>query len=147
MKLASLREGGRDGTLVVVDQTGNYAKPVPRIAATLQQAIESWDRLEAQLKAAYQVLNDDCGQGFKLDPDRLAAPLPRTYQWLDGSAYLSHVERVRKAWGAELPEQLLSDPLMYQGGGDSLLGPTVTKCVSACWMSMGTRSLATLNMR
>ena len=129
MKLATLREGGRDGTLVVVDRSLNRAMPVPQIVDTLQHAIESWDRVAPQLEAAYENLNEDEREGFQLDSHELASPLPRTYQWLDGSAYLSHVERVRKARGAELPERLLTDPLMYQGGGDTLLGPRDPICL------------------
>lgn len=130
MKLASIDQGGRDGTLVVVTANGQRAQAVPDIAATLQQALENWETAAPQLSAVYRALNDTPGSGFELLPDRLLAPLPRTYQWLDGSAYLSHVERVRKARGAELPEQLLSDPLMYQGGGDSLLGPRQAICLA-----------------
>lgn len=123
MKLASLKKGGRDGSLIVVDRELSRAIEVPEIATTLQTVLEDWNRLAPQLTKVYQALNDDKTLGFELDMDQLAAPLPRTYQWLDGSAYLPHVERVRKARGSSLPDQLLSDPLMYQGGGDSLLGP------------------------
>ncbi|MEZ5524123.1 MAG: fumarylacetoacetate hydrolase family protein [Pseudomonadales bacterium] len=123
MKLASLKQGGRDGTLVVVSRNLSRAVIVDDVAAHLQGVLESWHSLAPQLADIYQALN--CGKikGFELDAAQLAAPLPRTYQWLDGSAYLPHVELVRKARGSELPEQLLTDPLMYQGGGDSLLGP------------------------
>ena len=129
VKLASLRRGGRDGTLVVVNRRLTRAVPVPQIADTLQQALESWDRCAAQLEAVYAKLNTEEGEGFELDSLELVSPLPRTYQWLDGSAYLSHVKRVRKARGAELPENLLTDPLMYQGGGDSLMGPCDPVCL------------------
>ncbi len=122
MKLASLK-GGRDGTLIVVDRALSSAVQVSRIALTLQQSLENWASAAPLLESVYQDLNEGEEQGFPFDADKLAAPLPRTYQWLDGSAYLTHVERVRKARGAELPEQLLTDPLMYQGGGDTLLGP------------------------
>ena len=128
MKLASLREG-RDGVLLVVDRALGRATAVTDIAPTLQRALEDWDRVAPRLDGVYAALNDGGEQGFALDPDELAAPLPRTYQWLDGSAYLTHVERVRKARGAELPEQLLTDPLMYQGGGDTLLGPRDPMCL------------------
>jgi fumarylacetoacetate (FAA) hydrolase len=129
MKLASLREGGRDGTLIVVDRALNRAVRVPDIAATLQQALEDWECVAPRFESVYISLNQARENGFLLKAERLAAPLPRTYQWLDGSAYLSHVERVRKARGAELPEQLLTDPLMCQGGGDTLLGPHDPMCL------------------
>jgi len=123
MKLASLEKGGRDGTLIVVNRELTRAVNVPQIATTLQTVLEDWHRLAPQLAKVYQALNDDNTVGFELDCNQLSAPLPRTYQWLDGSAYLPHVERVRKARGSSLPDQLLTDPLMYQGAGDSLLGP------------------------
>jgi fumarylacetoacetate (FAA) hydrolase len=126
MKLASLKQGGRDGTLVVVSRDLSRAVIVDNVAAHLQGVLESWHSLAPQLADLYQALNYGKIKGFELDAAQLAAPLPRTYQWLDGSAYLPHVERVRKARGSELPEQLLTDPLMYQGGGDSLLGPRDT---------------------
>jgi len=123
MKLASLNQGGRDGTLIVVNRELSRAIEVPEIAANLQTVLENWNQLAPQLAKIYQSLNAGEILGFELELQQLAAPLPRTYQWLDGSAYLPHVERVRKARGSSLPEQLLTDPLMYQGGGDSLLGP------------------------
>ena len=123
MKLASLKQGGRDGTLIVVDRDLHRALEVPGIAATLQQALDDWDTCAPALERIYQGLNRDPGSGFELAIKSLASPLPRAYQWLDGSAYLVHVERVRKARGAELPAALLSDPLMYQGGSDGFLGP------------------------
>lgn len=123
MKLASLEKGGRDGTLIVVDRGLTRGIEVPEIAATLQTVLENWNQLAPQLAKTYQNLNNNQTLGFTLDMKQLAAPLPRTYQWLDGSAYLPHVERVRKARGSSLPDQLLTDPLMYQGGGDTLLGP------------------------
>ncbi|MEA2080468.1 MAG: fumarylacetoacetate hydrolase family protein [Pseudomonadota bacterium] len=130
MKLATLKEGGRDGTLLVVDRTGTRAIRVPQLAATLQLAMENWEGIAAQLNEVYHGLNDDEHRGFPVETSKLAAPLPRTFQWLDGSAYLSHVERVRKARGAELPDQLLTDPLMYQGAGDTLLGPRDPICLA-----------------
>lgn len=123
MKLASLKSGGRDGTLVVVDRSGTRYRAVPEIAATLQAALEDWWRVSRRLEDACRALNDDPRGASRLEPAALAAVLPRSYQWLDGSAYLSHVERVRRARGASMPESLLTDPLMYQGGADALLAP------------------------
>ncbi len=122
MKLATLKNKHRDGSLVVVNRELSRARLVPEIAPTLQTALDHWQETEPQLQQIYQSLNDDSGNGIPFNPNNVAAPLPRAFQWLDGSAYLSHVERVRKARGAELPDSLLTDPLMYQGGSDSLLG-------------------------
>jgi fumarylacetoacetate (FAA) hydrolase len=122
MKLATLKTGDQDGILVVVNRDLTKAKLVPHIALTLQAALDNWNEVEPELQKTYQLINegeDDC---FPFDPYRIAAPLPRAYQWLDGSAYLSHVERVRKARGADMPENLYSDPLMYQGASDNMLG-------------------------
>ena len=128
MKLASLKAGGRDGTLVVVGRSlrrsMRRAVAVPELAATLQAALEDWAALEPELGALSRRLDEGRVAGaFELDHKALAAPLPRAYQWLDGSAYLNHVELVRKARGAELPPELHHDPLMYQGGSDAFLGP------------------------
>lgn len=124
MKLGSLKEGGRDGTLIVVSRNLTRAVRVPHVAATLQAAIESWDATAPELRQVYDGLNgghrDDA---FDLDMTALASPLPRAYQWADGSAYLNHVELVRKARGAEMPPSFLKDPLMYQGGSDAFIGP------------------------
>lgn len=126
MKLASLKTGGRDGTLVVTSRDLTRYCPVPQIATTLQNALEHWSVCEPQLREIYCELNDGTLEGCPLEIDCLAAPLPRAYQWLDGSAYLSHVERVRKARGAEMPPSFREDPLMYQGGSDTFLGPRDT---------------------
>ena len=129
MKLATLREGGRDGTLVVVARDLSRAIKVPTVARTLQAALDDWRSLHSELAAIYRLLNEDhihdCGENcpFALDFTQLAAPLPRAYQWADGSAYLHHVELVRKARGAEMPPSFYDDPLMYQGGSDGFLGP------------------------
>ena len=124
MKLGSLKEGGRDGTLVVASRDLAHAVRVPHVAATLQAAIEAWDATAPELEKIYGGLNsghrDDA---FDLDIADLASPLPRAYQWADGSAYLNHVELVRKARGAEMPPSFLKDPLMYQGGSDAFIGP------------------------
>ncbi len=123
MKLASLKQGGRDGTLIVVDRNLTRYTLVPDIAATLQQALENWVELAPELHNRYQALNNNSISSQAIIFEKLAAPLPRAYQWLDGSAYLPHVERVRKARGAEVPCSFYDDPLMYQGGSDIMLGP------------------------
>ncbi len=123
MKLASLNTGGRDGTLIVTNRELTRYIAVPQIAATLQQALEHWPVCLPQLQQIYSELNEGTIDGCPLDFYNLSAPLPRAYQWLDGSAYLSHVERVRKARGAEMPASFLEDPLMYQGGSDTFIGP------------------------
>lgn len=122
MKLATLRTAGRDGSLVVVNRELTQVKPVPDIASTLQDALDNWTRVEPRLQQVYRALNAGGLESVPFDACRAAAPLPRAYQWLDGSAYLSHVERVRKARGADLPESLYDDPLMYQGASDVMLG-------------------------
>ena len=123
MKLASLKSRGRDGILVVVDRELRRAVAVPEHAPTLQAALDEWVLVAPALAGVYERLNADPSLGFPLDSNDLAAPLPRAYQWLDASAYLSHLERVRRARGADMPERLYSDPLMYQGGSDASLGP------------------------
>ncbi|MGM0782600.1 MAG: fumarylacetoacetate hydrolase family protein [Pseudomonadota bacterium] len=124
MKLATL-DSGRDGELIVVSRNLESAVRATDIAATLQQAIENWDALAPRLEALYAKLNDGTAQGaFALDQAALHSPLPRTYHWADGSAYLNHVQLVRQARGAEMPETFWTDPLMYQGGGDKFLAPT-----------------------
>jgi len=124
VKLASLKDGGRDGTLVVVSRDLARAARVTEIAATLQAALDRWDDVAPRLAEVYDRLNDDAlPSAIDLDPAALAAPLPRAYQWLDGSAYLSHVERVRKARGAAMPPDAATAPLMYRGGSVPLLGP------------------------
>ena len=125
MKLASLKKGGRDGTLIVVDRNLQRAVEVPEIAVTFQQAMDHWADMESKLQNIYTHLNQDPNLkgSFKLDIKNLSSPLPRAYQWVDGSAYVNHVELVRKARGATMPESFWTDPLMYQGGSDSFLGP------------------------
>lgn len=123
MKLASLNEG-RDGALVVVSRDLARAVRVPDVAPTLQAALDDWPHVEPGLRAVSEKLNaGDAAGTFALDPAQLASPLPRAFQWADGSAYVNHVELVRKARGADLPESFWSDPLMYQGGSDSFVGP------------------------
>ncbi|MGH8554273.1 MAG: fumarylacetoacetate hydrolase family protein [Gammaproteobacteria bacterium] len=122
MKLASLKAGGRDGTLVVVSRDLTRAAAA-KIAPSLQAALDRWAEIAPRLEAIYQDLNRDAPSGFPLDVSALAAPLPRAYQWLDGSAYLSHVERVRQARGAGMPANAFTDPLMYQGNSAGFIGP------------------------
>lgn len=124
MKLATLNNGKRDGALVVVSRDLSRAVRVPQLAATLQAALDEWAELAPKLTAVYQQLNDGtCADAFPFDETACLSPLPRSYQWADGSAYVNHVELVRKARGAEMPESFWHDPLMYQGGSDSFLPP------------------------
>ncbi|MGL6507048.1 fumarylacetoacetate hydrolase family protein [Aeromonas hydrophila] len=124
MKLATLNNGKRDGALVVVSRDLSRAVRVPQLAATLQAALDEWAELAPKLTAVYQQLNDGaCADAFPFDETACLSPLPRAYQWVDGSAYVNHVELVRKARGAEMPESFWHDPLMYQGGSDSFLPP------------------------
>ena len=124
MKLATLKSKGRDGALIVVDQTLEWSVAVPDVARTLQEALDCWAESSAKLEAVAHALNQgQLKNAFRLDTGRLAAPLPRAYQWLDGSAYLAHVELARRARGAEMPPEFKTDPLMYQGCSDALLGP------------------------
>ncbi|MFM7708513.1 MAG: fumarylacetoacetate hydrolase family protein [Gammaproteobacteria bacterium] len=120
MKLASLA-GDRDGRLVIVSQDLARMLPATGIAPTLQAALDDWERCAPQLAALAAALEGGSGEAF--DPRACAAPLPRAYQWADGSAYVNHVALVRRARGAELPPSFWSDPLMYQGGSDGFLGP------------------------
>ncbi len=123
MKLASLKAGGRDGTLVVVSRDLARCQPVPEIATTLQAALDDWERTAPKLQQAYAALNDGNAAGQPFAPEQCHSPLPRAYQWADGSAYLNHVELVRRARNSEVPASFWTDPLMYQGGSDSFVGP------------------------
>ncbi len=120
MKLASLK-GGRDGRLVVVSNDLARCAPAASVAATLQAALDDWANARPALEAIAKEL--EAGGGGTFDQAACASPLPRAYQWADGSAYVNHVELVRKARGAEMPDSFWTDPLMYQGGSDSFLGP------------------------
>ncbi|WP_282876067.1 fumarylacetoacetate hydrolase family protein [Pseudomonas peli] len=123
MKLASLKQG-RDGVLVVVSRDLSRATQVPAIAVTLQAALDNWKVAKPKLEAVYQRLNDGLEEGaFAFDQAACHSPLPRSYHWADGSAYVNHVELVRKARGAEIPESFWHDPLMYQGGADCFIPP------------------------
>lgn len=129
MKLGSLKEAGRDGTLIVVSRDLARAVRVPEIAPTLQRALEDWSNLAPRLNAVSDALNHGQVETingepvFAVDPAVLAAPLPRAYEFVDGSAYLPHVERVRRARGAEVPASFYTDPLMYQAVSAGFYGP------------------------
>ena len=124
MKLATLRDGSRDGQLAVVSRDLATAHFASGIAGRLQQVLDDWDFLAPQLNDLYQTLNEGRARhAFAFDTAQCMAPLPRAYQWADGSAYVNHVELVRKARKAEMPETFWTDPLMYQGGSDDLMGP------------------------
>ncbi|MEW6704402.1 MAG: fumarylacetoacetate hydrolase family protein [Pseudomonadota bacterium] len=124
MKLATYEDGSRDGQLVVVSRDLASAHYASGIATRLQQVLDDWNFLSPQLQDLYTTLNQGRARhAFPFDPAKCMAPLPRAYQWADGSAYLNHVELVRKARGAEVPESFYTDPLMYQGGSDDFLGP------------------------
>ena len=124
MKLGSLKEGGRDGTLIVVSRDLTHAVKATDIAATMQAALDDWSDVAPRLNALSDDLNAGKATGaFALDMKVLAAPLPRAYEFVDGSAYLPHVARVRRARGAEVPESFYVDPLMYQATSAGFLGP------------------------
>ena len=120
MKLASLK-GGRDGRLVVVSRDLRRCAEAAPVAATLQAALDNWEHARPALETI--AADVEAGGGDPFDAAACAAPLPRAYQWADGSAYVNHVELVRRARGAEMPESFWTDPLMYQGGSDAFLGP------------------------
>jgi fumarylacetoacetate (FAA) hydrolase len=122
MKLASIKQG-RDGQLVVVNSLMQRYVSVADIAPTLQTALDNWSCCKDQLLAVYQQLESGELEGQLFDAELCASPLPRAFQWADGSAYVNHVELVRKARNAEMPASFWTDPLMYQGGSDSFLGP------------------------
>jgi len=124
MKLGSLKEGGRDGTLIVVSRDLARGVRATGIAPTLQRALEDWSNTAPRLNALYESLNTgDVDEAFDIDLQALAAPLPRAYEFVDGSAYLPHVERVRRARNAEVPASFYTDPLMYQATSAGFLGP------------------------
>lgn len=121
MKLASLK-GGRDGRLVVVSNDLAWYADASHLVPTLQAALDDWDRMAPYLEVLARDLEHAAIPRERFHEHDAAAPLPRAYQWADGSAYVNHVELVRKARGAELPESFWTDPLMYQGGSDDLMG-------------------------
>jgi fumarylacetoacetate (FAA) hydrolase len=124
MRLATLRDGSRDGALVVVAPAGDRAVSAASVAPTLQHALDTWERSRNDLEALAERLTTDPAFGEPLDVTQLAAPLPRAFEWVDGSAYPNHVRLVRQARGAQPPADLLTNPLVYQGGSGVLLGPT-----------------------
>lgn len=123
MKLGSLKANSPDGELVVISKDNKKAIKVPEIANTFMQVMENWSELSPKLEKAYAALNNGEGNSFDVKEDDFLSPLPRTYQWLDGSAYIQHIILVRKARNAEPPEKLREVPLMYQGVSDKFLGP------------------------
>ena len=130
MKLATKKNGTRDGLLMVVSKDLTRCVPATEIfhpmnlAPTMQVALDNWDTLAPQLEELYVALNNGTVAGYEeFEAHYCESPLPRAYQWADGSAYVNHVELVRKARGAEMPESFWTDPLMYQGGSDAFIGP------------------------
>jgi len=124
MKLATYKDGSRDGQLVVVSRDLSTAHYATGIAHHLQQVLDDWNFLSPQLQDLYVTLNQGKARhAFPFDPALCMAPLPRAYQWADGSAYINHVELVRLARGSEVPANYYTEPLMYQGGSDDFLGP------------------------
>ena len=124
MKLATLKDGSRDGLLAVVSRDLASAHFASGIASTVQQVLDDWNFISPQLEDLYATLNGGKARhAFAFEPRHCMAPLPRAHQWVDGSAYVNHVELVRKARGAEVPASFYEDPLMYQGGSDDFLGP------------------------
>lgn len=124
MKLATYKDSSRDGQLVVVSRDLSTAHYATGIAGKLQQVLDDWNFMSPQLQDLYETLNQGKARhAFPFEPSRCMAPLPRAYQWADGSAYINHVELVRKARNAEVPESFYTNPLMYQGGSDDFIGP------------------------
>ncbi|HEY0490306.1 MAG TPA: fumarylacetoacetate hydrolase family protein, partial [Telluria sp.] len=124
MKLATIKDGSRDGQLAVVSRDLKTAHLADGIAPTMQAALDDWAFIAPQLNELSQLLNSGRGRrSFDFEPAKCMAPLPRAYQWADGSAYVNHVELVRKARNAEMPASFWEDPLMYQGGSDDFTGP------------------------
>lgn len=121
MKLATLKTSSRDGRLVVVSR--DLSRYLETDIQTMQAALDDWDNAKPILEKQYQALNTDTSLGLPFNPEKAHSPLPRAYQWADGSAYLNHVELVRKARNSEVPASFYDDPLMYQGGSDSFIGP------------------------
>ena len=124
MKLATYKDGSRDGQLVVVSRDLSTAHYATGVAGTMQQVLDDWNFIAPQLEDLHHTLqNGKARHAFPFDPKRCMAPLPRAYQWADGSAYINHVELVRAARHSEVPQTFYTDPLMYQGGSDDFIGP------------------------
>lgn len=123
MKLASLKDGSRDGKLVVVNERLTYCTDASHIAPTLQAALDNWDHVAPKLQVLAESLSHNAVPTLRFHEHDALSPLPRAYQWADGSAYVNHVELVRKARGAKMPESFWTDPLMYQGGSDTFIAP------------------------
>jgi fumarylacetoacetate (FAA) hydrolase len=123
MRLATVRDGSRDGRPVVVRRDGDAVLEATSVVRSLQDALDRWEEVHPTLRALQAALDAGDVDGEPLDVARLGPPLPRAYEWVDGSAFLAHMRRVRRARGAELPPSLLTDPLLYQGGSGVLLGP------------------------
>ena len=127
MKLGSISNNSRDGCPVLVDRYLRYMVPVNNVIDNWQLGIENWSAVSPKLEKIYEKLDKGLAEGaIPYDRSKLSAPFPRAYQWLDGSAYVTHVELLRKARGVELPANFWVDPLMYQGGSDHFLGPCET---------------------
>ena len=125
MKVATLADGSRDGRLVLVSRDLAWALPVPQVARTLQDALDRWAEVEPVLRGlAADLEAGRAADAGRFDPAGALAPLPRSHHWVDGSAYVNHVELVRKARGAEMPPSFWTDPLVYQGGSDDFIAPT-----------------------
>ena len=134
MKLATLKKGGRDGTPVLVSRDMQRMVLATSVVLTIRDAIENWARVEPELKMLANKLEEGAVETITYDPILLASPLPRAFQWADGSAYLSHMRLVRKARGAEMPANSETDPMLYQGGSDGFLGPVdPIPCVDTEW--------------
>lgn len=123
MKLATLKDGSRDGKLVVVNERLTYCTEASHIAPTLQAALDNWGQVSSKLELLAESLSHEAVPTIRFHEHDAMSPLPRAYQWADGSAYVNHVELVRQARGAKMPESFWTDPLMYQGGSDTFLAP------------------------
>lgn len=124
MKLGTLKDGTRDGRLVVVKGDNSVYTPADGIAKSMQEALDNWDEVEGKLQDLSRKLESGDVAGEPVDVDKFHSPLPRAYEWIDGSAYINHIVLVRKARDAEPPETLETDPLVYQGGSGHFLAPT-----------------------